>query len=202
MSKLVSVILVALAFSIVALAQDPPADAYQVRYAANLNIGDSVIDLTNTGTAGGLDPGGNICANVYVFDPNQELGACCACPLTPNGLAALSVKSDLLSNWLTPGTPTGGVTIALLASKQAICDAATVTVPTLVGGLRAWGTTLHALPGGTSYALTETPFARATLSAGELAKLVGFCGMIEAVGSGYGICSSCREGAALGAAKR
>jgi len=202
MSKLVSVILVALALSIVALAQDPPADAYQVRYAANLNIGDSVIDLTNAGTAGGFDPGGTICANVYVFDPSQELGACCACPLTPNALAALSVKNDLISNWLTPGTPTGGVTIALLATKQDSCDAATVTLGTLVGGLRAWGTTLHALPGGTSYALTETAFARATLSASELLKLKSFCGMIEAMGSGFGICSSCREGSALGAAKQ
>jgi hypothetical protein len=49
-------IAVIVAFASVAFAQD---DAFQVRYASNLNIGDSVINITNAGTSGG-----NICANV------------------------------------------------------------------------------------------------------------------------------------------
>ena len=35
-------------------------DAFQVRYASNLNIGDAVINLTNTGRLNGLDPAGRI----------------------------------------------------------------------------------------------------------------------------------------------
>ena len=31
-----------------------PPDTYQVRYAANMNIGDSIINITNAGTAGGF----------------------------------------------------------------------------------------------------------------------------------------------------
>ena len=37
-----------------------PADAFQVRYASNLNVGDSVVNITNAGTANtaaGAQPG-------------------------------------------------------------------------------------------------------------------------------------------------
>ena len=189
-------LLAALAFAAVAFAQPP--DAYQVRYAANMNIGDSVINLTNAGTAGGFEPSGNICANVYVFAEDQQLVSCCTCPLTPNHLKTLSVRNDLISNTLTPGVPIG-VTVALLGSTGT-CNASTVTAGTLVGGLRAWGTTIHAAPDGT-YDVTETEFIPAGLSASELTKLTTYCGFIQANGSGYGICKSCREGAA-GAARQ
>jgi len=50
-----------------------PVDAFQVRYASNLNIGDSVINITNAGTtntaAGALT---NICVNVYTFAPTSS----------------------------------------------------------------------------------------------------------------------------------
>jgi hypothetical protein len=39
------------------------------------------------------------------------------------------------------------------------------------------------------------------LSATELAKLTGFCAFIQANGSGFGICKSCRFGA-LGATQK
>ncbi len=44
----------ALFFSAAAFAQNPiTADSpFQVRYAANLNIGDSVVNITNTGATG------------------------------------------------------------------------------------------------------------------------------------------------------
>jgi hypothetical protein len=60
----------------------------------------------------------------------------------------------------------------------------------------AWATTIHALPAVTPavYTVTETPFAQAGLSAGELARLTSFCGFIQANGSGFGICRSCRLG--------
>ena len=171
-------------------------DSYQVRYVANLTAGDSTVNLTNAGSTGGFDPAGDICANVYVFAEDQQLAACCACPLTPNHLRTLSVQKDLLSNLLTPGIPTA-ITVAIAATNGAnqTCDASGITAAQLVPGMRAWGTTLHALPSG-GYGVTETEFSPAILSASQLTKITSYCGFIEAIGSGYGICGSCRTGAA------
>src|SRR5271163_4889832 len=106
MHRHLTLIFATLALSGAAFAQD---GTYQLRYAANLNIGDSVLNLSNDGAQGsflflsGVLPGeGNICVNVYTFDPAEEEIACCACLVTPNGLNALSAKADLISNPLTP----------------------------------------------------------------------------------------------------
>src|ERR1700730_2602067 len=94
----------------------PEADGvYQLRYLANLNAGDSYVNFTNAGTLSGFAPAGNICVNVYTFDPNEELISCCTCPITPNGLWSLSARNDLISNTLTPRVPTS-VTVKLLSS--------------------------------------------------------------------------------------
>jgi hypothetical protein len=186
--------------STAALAQIGPDDALQVRYAANLGAGQSVVNLTNVGTTGGNDATDFICANVYVFAEDQQLISCCACPLSPNDLQTLSVQNDLINNTLTPGVPIG-VTIALVATDDfgpATCNAA---VPkTLVSGLRAWGTTLHAAPGGGFFG-AETAFSLAPLGISEYAKMTGFCAFIQADGSKFGICNSCKPGA-QGASKQ
>jgi hypothetical protein len=168
-------------------------DAFQVRYFANLSSGPSAINITNSGAIGGFDPGGDICADVYVFAEDQQLIACCTCPLTPNHLKTLSVQNDLISNTLTPGVPIG-VTVALLATKPVAgkCNAAAPVVST---GMRAWGTTLHAAPGGGFFG-TETEFSQGSLSLSEYNKLTSYCGFIQADGSSFGICGSCRQGAA------
>jgi hypothetical protein len=208
----------------------PEADGvYQLRYLANLNQGDSYVNLTNAGTLDGRAPAGNICANVYTFDPAEELISCCACPITPNGLVSLSARNDLISNTLTPGVPTS-ITVKLVSSSvwslnsagtgssntsATNCNASTVGNTTifatggplppptplngniLTRGMRAWATTLNlntSLPPSV-YQLTETEFARAELSRSELDKLNSFCGFIQANGSGFGICKSCRFGA-------
>jgi hypothetical protein len=49
------------------------ADAAQIRYAANLGAGQSVVNLTNAGTNGGNDATDYICANVYVFAQDKQL---------------------------------------------------------------------------------------------------------------------------------
>ena len=198
MTKIATTIFAALALVTVAAASNQivnaPADAYQVRYAANFGSGDSFVNLTNAGTLGGWEPSGDICANVYVFAEDQQLVACCACPLTPNHLKTLSTRNDLINNTLTPGRPVA-VTVALLASKDSgSCNAATVPSANLVGGLRAWGTTIHALPSG-GFRTSETPFSQARLSVTELQKLTTYCGYIQAIGSTFGICNSCRNGA-------
>ncbi|MDQ2947560.1 MAG: hypothetical protein M3Y27_16775 [Acidobacteriota bacterium] len=128
-------------------------DTFQVRYASNLAIGDSFINLTNTGTSSTASfpvQDGNLCVNVYAFSPDEQLIACCACPVTPNGLASLSARNDLVSNTLTPGLPTA-IVVKLLATAgttAASCNAAAVRTRTNLPapGLAAWGTALHALP--------------------------------------------------------
>jgi hypothetical protein len=65
----------------------------------------------------------------------------------------------------------------------------------LAPGMRAWGTTLHALPTSpVTYGVTETEFSPAVLSASELDTLTSFCGFIQETGSGHGICSGCSTG--------
>jgi hypothetical protein len=177
------------------------AGPFQVRYAANLNIGDSHVDITNVGSVtgallDGADPSGNICVNTYTFDPAEELVSCCACLVTPNGLSSLSVRNDLLAATLTPAQPTS-VVIKLLASTPVggTCNAAAPSATNLVLGMRAWGSTLHALPTSpVTYGNTETPFSQAELSLPELSHITTFCQFIQSNGSGFGVCKSCTAG--------
>jgi hypothetical protein len=176
---------------------------FQISYAANLIAGDSYVDATNSGASASTGAGsgtsasipGSLCLNVYIFTPDEQPLECCSCPVTPNGLASLSAQRDLISNPLTPATPTS-VVIKLLATVPVggSCNgsAAAVSAANLSPGLAAWNTTLH---GGS---LTETAFVPSSLSAGELRRLSSTCAFIAAYGSGFGICNSCRVGA-LGA---
>ena len=172
-----------------------PADTFQINFMANLNIGDSVINISNAGTQNGYHPDGNLCVGVYVFDPDEEMAACCSCMVTPNALMSLSGRSDLIANTLTGVIPTS-ITVKLLATLPVAgrCNAA-YTTPTLAAGMRAWGTTLHALPTSpVTYGLTQSEFSPAVLSATELENLTTTCGFIQTTGSGFGICRSCRIG--------
>src|SRR5258708_6885783 len=157
---------------------------YQLRYIANLDKGDSYVNLTNAGTLSGFDPAGRICVNVYTFDPAEELISCCACPVTPNGLNSLSARNDLISNTLTPGVPTS-LTVKLLSSLPLAgntCNPSSPNAANLARGMRAWATTLHLNTSGSpavGYQLTETEFSKVELPFTELGKLVGFCPFIQ-----------------------
>jgi hypothetical protein len=63
--------------------------------------GDNIIRITNPiGSANpGIAPAVDQCAMIYVFDDNEHLSECCGCPLSPQGLLALSVQHDLTANW-------------------------------------------------------------------------------------------------------
>lgn len=202
------VVLAVLALAMPALAQvvEGPVDAFQIRYAANLNIGDSVINMTNAGTEA-VSPtfnDGYICANLYVFAPDQQEIACCACKLSPNSLFSSSVKAQLTNNPLTQVIP-DHVTLKVVATRVAAsakCDPAAGGAPgevppveALARGLRIWGTTLHALPTTpASYGVTETSFLPAQLSVAEYQKLTSGCWFIGFMGSGHGVCAGCTEG--------
>jgi len=199
-------------------------DAYQLHYLANLNIGDGVINITNAGTLGadafGPQAGatGRICVNVYAFTPDEQEMACCSCLITPNALVHLSARTDLLPNTLNLSTP-NSIVVKLLATiplsstgtggtntgpfTGSTCNAASPFDTTnLAPGLRAWATTLHALPTSpVTYGVTESRFQPAVLSPGELNKLTTLCRFIVGNGSGAGICKSCSLGG-LGADKQ
>jgi hypothetical protein len=201
--------------SAVAVAVPPPPagsdSPFQVRSASNLAIGDSVINITNTGgefeipvcgaPVAAVTAPNNICVNVYTFSPDEQLISCCACPVTPDGLVSLSARNDLISNTLTPGVPTSIVIKLLSSSGEPGCNASTVGTGNnlLAPGMAAWGTTIHALPvtpgsPATTYGATETAFTPSTLSGAELTRIRTLCGFIQTNGSGFGICKSCRLG--------
>jgi hypothetical protein len=194
--RIPTLLFVALALAVAAFGQAVagPSDAFQVRYAANLNVGDSVINISNAGTQNSGGALTNICANVYAFSPDEQLISCCSCTVTPNALVSLSAVSDLISNTLTPARP-NSIMVKLIATAGTACNASNVPVASLAAGMVAWGTTIHLAPTTPGvYSVTETPFTQAGLSAGELARLTSFCGFIQANGSGFGICRSCRLG--------
>src|SRR3954463_16164906 len=155
-----NVVLATIALAGAAFAQVSADSPFQVRYAANLNLGESYINITNTGANGAplLGPGfggavGNICVNVYAFSPDEQLISCCSCLVTPNGLVNLGVNRDLTSKTLTGVIPTSVVvklisTLAGAGGTGTSCSnsAATATTATLAPGMLAWGTTNHAAP--------------------------------------------------------
>ncbi|MFL6451866.1 MAG: hypothetical protein ACJ746_29980 [Bryobacteraceae bacterium] len=81
---------------------------FAVNYASNLERGDGVVNVTNTGASAGTrvplvgrNSYGDICVNAYVYAPDQELAACCTCKVTPNSLHSWPVyfgSNSLLAN--------------------------------------------------------------------------------------------------------
>jgi len=205
-----SVLLATFALSMAAFAQPNVTQdhSFQVRYAANLNVGDSVINITNSGARGaGLAAGtsaattGAICVNVYAFSPDEQMISCCSCPVTPNGLVSLSARQDLISNTLTPAVPTSIVVKLVASVPEGGCASSAAAPGTLASGMLAYGTTVHAAAAaGSDPAITETPFLPAFLSGGEFRRLSALCNFINANGSGFGICRTCRLGG-LGAGR-
>ena len=164
-----------------AAAATPVQDTLSVNYFTNANTAgapDGTVELTNPGTSGG-----SVCANIYVFYPDEEMTECCACSLSPDGLRTLSINSDLTSNPLVGVKATIG--LIKIVSSSYPCGNGTAIVPT--PSVRAWGT--HILGLSTEgYAITEGEFQSASLSNKEISSLEAGCSAIQSVGSGHGIC--------------
>jgi hypothetical protein len=114
-------------------------DAFQVHYLANLNVGDGVINITNTGALGADYFGplsgttGDICVNVYAFSADEQEVACCSCLVTPNALVHLSAGTDLTQNTLTGVVPSS-LMVKLLATVPGAGTTSTVPGTNGVGG--------------------------------------------------------------------
>jgi len=182
-----------------------PADAIQQEEMGNLNsvYGDSYIHMFNAGT--NALPG-NIVAQVYVFDASDEqLVACCSCPLTPDQGATLSAKKQLIKNTLTGVLPTS-VTVKLVATLggNAATDQTAAGAPGFSSGLRADRTTTHLTTDYPSIPnfVTEVDFKDVTISTTEYeTRMIGYCSGILANGSGHGICVGCTKGVTGGISK-
>jgi hypothetical protein len=161
----------------------PPADTFKVNYFSNANtagVPDGTVYLTNPGTSGG-----NICAMIYVLDPNQELLECCGCSLTPDSLRTISVNNNLTNNPLTREVLTFGSIKVISSSGAPTCNP---SKPVPTPAVRGWGTHIQ-LPAGFGPYVTETDSQDATLSSAEVSHLAGICKTILSNASGYGICT-------------
>jgi hypothetical protein len=142
------------------------------------------------GTLRVINPGAtysNLCADIFVFDTNEEMSECCSCTVTPDGQLTLSVNSDLTANPLTGVALTNGVIkVVSAATSGGSCPVPSAKVsPTPT--LRAW--TTHIQGSSSNYSVTETTSQEALLSTGELAALQSQCNGIVQDGSGHGICA-------------
>lgn len=181
---------VIMTLSLAAFSQEGEGDRfnYQLNYYShrlNALAMDQTTRIINPGTQGTpISVGeGTICADMYVFDANQELSECCACIITANGIREFSLLHDLTANPLTGTSAPDGV-IKIVADSQNQCDP---TDPRPVPDLLAWQTHVQQ-PTIDSLALTEDMFKVSRLTFDELAFLGRACSFTQYLGSGKGVC--------------
>jgi hypothetical protein len=131
------------------------------------------VQIINTGTSGG-----NLCADIYVFDPHEELKECCRCTTTPDGLLTLTMAE--LTNNPANGVFSGNGVIKIVSDAGSNCNEAS-PVPT--PELRAW------IVNPNNGAITESEFEATPLSAQELSNLKVLCNGIKNQ-SGPGVCGA------------
>jgi hypothetical protein len=199
---LFAVLAVALALPGVALGQDSDgaAPAVGLNYFDNANsttLPDGTVRITTPHNRlpanGATGHGPNQCALIYVLKPDQELAACCGCPLTPNQLLKLSVNKDLTGNPYGAIGPSGTIAIVPSIPNCAPVGAPPVVdcdpgLPPLTGEsfVTAWATHLQ-----DSGAITEDDFDFSTGAgaAATVTALVADCNFVQSNGSGAGVCT-------------
>ena len=188
--KKLSVFFVLLALAAIpALAQGPVTGPYLVSYFNTNAPGANELQdirLVNFG-AGGTplsSPVGDVCANIYVFDANQEMVECCSCRITPNGVIRLSVGYGLTSSPVTGVIPVNGdiKILSTAANGQATCTPLTLNAG-LIDSTVGFATHLQlGFP-------TEHQIPAVALSTGEQQFLPQACQFARYLGSGKGVCT-------------
>jgi hypothetical protein len=203
MKKLLLLVAVIAMAAIPSFGQYPAVSPYLIDFFAN-NPGpggtaDQNIRIVNVGEFGTplSSPVGDMCANVYVFDANQEMVACCSCRVTPNGLLSISVGNSLTNNPVTSVVPVSGAVkiISTRANGTTPCTPLTYNAgiaPSLVG----WASHIETSGGtaaGTFISVSEllgwpeVPAATGT-NASETDFLPQACQFARYLGSGKGTC--------------
>jgi len=162
--------------------------------------GDALLRIVDAGNwIDGLVGTGDLCANIYVFNDQQEMQECCSCPLSANHLTTLSVITELTSNPANPSESLSAGVIKILGSNpSAGCSdtpgavtAGTLTAANLAGGLHAWINHTESMASNQA-GFTPTPwgfitstsveeFAHSPLDSGELAYLNAGCAEIHSL---------------------
>src|ERR1039457_3631985 len=152
-----------------AMAQD--LDFYFTTYFSNANTAgapDATVRIVNDGGSGG-----NLYADIYVFDDSEELTECCSCPITPDGLLSESVNKNLTANPITGIKPTRGVIKVISSPDDNPYDLEYNGENDPAPGLRAWATHVQKLASG--FAVTETLLADSNLAISEEDLLGALC---------------------------
>jgi hypothetical protein len=94
----------------------PPPAPFEDVLCNTESFGDNIIRLVNpnggaNGNLAGAKPQ-TVCAMVYIFDDDEEMGECCGCPLSSAQLATFSVNQNLTANWGIQSPEVGTVGIA------------------------------------------------------------------------------------------
>jgi hypothetical protein len=162
--------------------------------------GDNVVKLINPTAANG-----DLCAMIYVFDDDEELGECCGCPLSPNKLLSLSVKTDLTSNWEGNANDFESGVIKIISAvpnninplppgfetcfEGAGCNEGCDPTITYAQTAALDGSIVRASRSIDSAGVTETNmFAEGAPDAAELTNLISTCAGFVKNSSGFGIC--------------
>ena len=170
--------------------------------------GDNILRLINPiGSANPFLAGGfeqTVCAMIYVFDDDEEMGECCGCPITSAGILTFSIDKDLTSNWGLQGDPEAGAhgngAVAIVAATPngpgSTCNPTNVpgynvtVTNNLLGSIThnqivTTNNPLEDLPGLTEVGL----FDDGSGDPANLAYLQNQCGVLVGNGSGGGVCS-------------
>lgn len=171
---------------------DPGPDVLRVNYFRNANTAgfpDQPIDVVDPGTNGAA----NMCVDIYVVTPDEELNECCGCQVTPDQLLEFHVNADLTANPGPNGETANNGTIKIISSALGTagpiarfgpCDPG---APTPTPTLREWINHVNNITGPLQ--TTESAFEEADLSTAELASLSSRCAFYEANLSGHGLCN-------------
>jgi len=174
------------------------SDTYQVNYYSNALVKgapDGTVHIVNPGTAvskinqDGKPINGNLCAQIYVLNNDEQEVECCGCRLSPDSERTLSINKNLLGNPINLNIVTNDGVIKVVSQPQ---NSKGQCRPDNEGskpaaGLRSWSTHIQTVPSG--YAETEEEFESAPLSDNELFWLQNQCSAIYTDGSGHGICT-------------
>jgi hypothetical protein len=161
---------------------------YSVGYFANAHTTgapDAQLRLTNDGVTEG-----NLYADIYVFNNDEEMEECCSCVVTPNGYLDLDVNTDLTGNIEESGSEhTRGIIKVISSSTFG------PTTPTPTRGIRGWLTRIQNGATAGTFSITEGDLKDSVLSASEEeVSLAETCDFVLSLGSGKGACSCADAG--------
>jgi hypothetical protein len=173
---LLAVSVITLVFSASAFAQGDNSVYFVTYYSNNVSgAPDGTVRFINDG-----DTGSDMYVDIWVFDDSQELQACGACEITPDGILSEDVKTELTNNTLTGRVPARGVIKAVSIGLVGETDPPTP-------GVRAWATHIQrASATSGAYSTTEAPFADSNFTESEFLNLLNLCDYLLDLGSGQG----------------